>query len=688
MRPRTRAARFQITLCLASLLALITSVTAQPPNFPEPSRHRPPQQVLDQIARETASLDRLLIQLRSLPPLDPRHPEDDIADVAIFHKAATWIVRHDEFYRPDDAALTLKFLQLGHDRARLLLDSHQPWRSETGSILRAYISRVDGSTQPFAIIVPEAPLPDGHRYRLDVILHGRNANLHEVRFFQDHHGKPAEPDQPGLVLHVYGRGNNAYRWAGETDVFEAIEAVKRSYPVDDNRILLRGFSMGGAGAWHLGLHHPARWCAVEAGAGFTDTRQYLKRDDFPDVQARALHIYDAVDYALNAANLPVAGYGGELDKQLQASLNIKSALEQLGFPMTTKGLVTRADSINFLQVTGAQTAHKIDPASAEVLAEFRNRHAAAGRPFNPGPIRFTTYTLKFNQAPWLSVERLMEHYKPAIVEATPSPDGERLSIDRIDNVAVLGVDRRAGELLAINGQELPLRPAVGGYLPLVYYRKVEDRWELLDYDQSRQLQENSRVMKAPGLQGPIDDAFTGPFLCVQGTGTPQHPNVQAFATSRLEAFSRLWNRSMRADLPIKDDTDITADDISSAHLILFGDPGSNSWIRQLLPRLPLEWVDKVVQLAGTTVGSSDHVPLLIAPNPLNPRRYVVLNTGHTFSADAFAGTNALLYPRLGDHALLRLTSAEGDVVATGYFDEFWGRPLVPTAAPATGTDQP
>jgi predicted peptidase len=42
------------------------------------------------------------------------------------------------------------------------------------------------------------------------------------------------------------------------DVFEAITAVRRRYNIDPTRILLRRFSMGGEGAWHIALHHPDR----------------------------------------------------------------------------------------------------------------------------------------------------------------------------------------------------------------------------------------------------------------------------------------------------------------------------------------------------------------------------------------------------------------------------------------------
>src|SRR5205823_1943804 len=34
--------------------------------------------------------------------------------------------------------------------------------------------------------------------------------------------------------------------------------------------------------------------------------------------------------------------------------------------------------------------------------------------------------------------------------------------------------------------------------------------------------------KRPGLQGPIDDAFTSRFLCVRGTGTPWTPTTRAW----------------------------------------------------------------------------------------------------------------------------------------------------------------
>ena len=50
-------------------------------------------------------------------------------------------------------------------------------------------------------------------------------------------------------------------------------------------------------------------------------------------QEKCLRIYDAVDYAENAFNVPVVAYGGADDPQLQAAKNIEAKLKPLGIPM-------------------------------------------------------------------------------------------------------------------------------------------------------------------------------------------------------------------------------------------------------------------------------------------------------------------------------------------------------------------
>src|SRR5262249_14450128 len=148
-----------------------------------------------------------------------------LAEVQIYHKAASWIVRHNEFYTADAAKWTLAALDRGLLRAGQLAAGETPWVHQFGhAVVRAYRSRIDGSVQPYAITWPADYGQDPRKkWRLDVVLHGRDASLTEVKFLHQHAGDRPAPKAGFLQLDIFGRGNNAYRWAGETDVFEAID---------------------------------------------------------------------------------------------------------------------------------------------------------------------------------------------------------------------------------------------------------------------------------------------------------------------------------------------------------------------------------------------------------------------------------------------------------------------------------
>jgi hypothetical protein len=665
-------------VALALALALVLAGTwigrdqarAQATKYDKPAGYSLTDEERQALEQKTAELERAIAALPEAVASAPHH--DALADVVVYAKAGAWALRFGEFYSQKDVAMTLDVLDRGLARARALAEGRRPWVEARGGSIRGYESKVDGSFQPYAVIVPEdVNLADpDRRVRLDVVLHGRGNTLNEARFIVEHDGKPAPapPEDAGkITLHVFGRTNNAYRWAGEADVFEAIEAVKRRYKIDERRMVLRGFSMGGAGAWHLGLHHPSLWSSVEAGAGFSETRDYAHLKEIPDDQELALHIYDADDYAGNAFNVPIAGYGGEDDPQRQASINIENALKSLGYEMQTEGLLTRGTGIDFLRVVGAQMGHKVDPPSAQVLKAFHDERAVKGLDRSPRRIKFTTYTLKYNQAPWLAVEAVQEHYKRAHVDA--EIQGETVIIHEIENVAVLSVFRQMGETIRLGGHEFPLESAVGGLLPDVYFRLIGGQWGLMDYEHSRAFEENTEHSKRHSLQGPIDDAFTAPFLCVVGTGTAWSPAVQEWTEGRLKRFADDWRQYLRGEVRIKKDTEITPDDIERYHLVLFGDPGSNRVLARLLKDLPLRWTEQEIQLGGQTFDAWTHAPVLIAANPVSPLRYVVVNSGHTFGAREFRGSNAQLYPRLGDYAVFEIGADTPRV--SDYFDEDW-----------------
>lgn len=604
-------------------------------------------------------LERELAEARELASrLDPSISEDLRADVEVGLKGVAWGLELDDFASDRDVVAARRALEIARTRARTLLAGEPPdWIDRPGSTARAFRSRIDGSIQPYAVIVPEDRDPgDRTPRRLDVVLHGRDANLNEYRFVNNNEARPPRGALPpgAFALNVYGRGNNAYRWAGETDVFEAIEAVVRNYPIDESRIVLRGFSMGGAGAWHLGLRFPTRWASVEAGAGFSETRRYARVENPSETVARALRIYDAVDYAENALMVPVVGYGGEEDPQLQASTNILEALAAKGFEVEVEGLVSRVPKVGLERVVGAGMGHRVDDASARIMAEFHDRALAAPRR-GRDRIRFVTFTLKANEVGPFAALGLGRHYEPAILEG--ERDGDRWNL-RTSNITRLEIRDGTIASVAIDGVALPIAaPAV--------LEQADAGWRVAE----RRFP--AGLAKRPGLQGPIDDAFTDAFVCVEGTGDPWNPALAAKLKADLDEFARVWKRHLRADLPRKSDSDLAPDDVAGKHLVLWGDPGSNLVLRRLLPGLPIEWTLEGWTIGGRTFEGARAYPVLIFPNPENPERYVVLNSGHTFGEREFVGSNAQLYPRLGDFAAIDL---DGRIVETGYFDESWRLP--------------
>src|SRR5207249_2124037 len=114
--------------------------------------------------------------------------------------------------------------------------------------------------------------------------------------------KPA-PEQDFIELHPLGRVENGYRWAGETDVYEATHAAMNNYKTN-NRVL-RGMSMGASGTWHIGLKDPGSFAALGPYCGYVDTHEFsktplqtfIKVGPLPSHQEKMLHLLDSIDYA-------------------------------------------------------------------------------------------------------------------------------------------------------------------------------------------------------------------------------------------------------------------------------------------------------------------------------------------------------------------------------------------------------
>ncbi len=625
---------------LLALLALTLPALGQQRQQAPPTPYTPTtteREKLDSLRRLLAERIEQGRRARLSPGLHGLLP-----DAEVFLQVAAMADRLRLYTSAAQVAQITRGLETGIERCALLEKGEAPWTTRPGRTVRGFVSRVDGSVQPYSVVLPaDFRAGEVQSRRLDVVLHGRGPT--EVSFLgQSEPANNRPPDQAFLELHPFGRANNGWRWAGETDVFEALEQVQRQYRIDPDRVILRGFSMGGHGAWHIGVHHPCRWAGVSPGAGFSETRKYARvTGPVPPYQEAAWHIYDAVDYALNLANTPFVTYGGDRDPQLQASLNMKAAAAREGLPLNL--------------IIGPDTEHRYHPESLkQIMAEL----ATYRRPAARTSVRFTTWTLKYNRCGFVRVDRLRRHYERAIVQA--QIEGDTLRVTTL-NVTGLTLEPLPPGIKAVAVDGVRLAASA----PTLSLEMGADGWRPQAGDGG------GRLRKQHGLQGPIDDAFTDRFVVVKGTGTPWNPAVQAHTDRTLTRFQDEWRLGFRGEVPVKMDTEVTEADWKDANLVLLGDPGSNRLLKRILGRLPLRWTRDRVVMNGREFGAGA-VPVLIYPNPLNPRRYVVVNSGHTWGTAEILGSNVLLKPLLPDWAVLKPGADHAEVLAADFFDEEWG----------------
>ncbi len=660
--------------------------TQQPPQAPgrggRGGRGAPPIQPkpeeLAQIKSKTEQIETILKGIKANADL--------IGDVAVYAKAGRFLLEFPELFGTQNAIdHCMSVLDQGIERAHQLQNGEPPLLTAmtmSKKQIHAYYSAIDGSIQPYAITLPENYDP-AKPARLYVWMHGRQNNTTESEFiFSQQTFRPGSvpvADQGQIQLDLFGRINSAgWHWAGEADVFEAIAAVQKRFNIDGQRILLRGFSMGGEGAWHIALHYPDRFAAAEIGAGTWSRR--AQTPGLQPYQYATLKIWENMEeWALNAFNLPLAGHDGDTDTQiaslpgpppgaptrgqLESSLRTRAQLEKEGFPAEGDPDFLHMKGTPDIFLISQNTGHGTSPLVRQRLDAFLKEWGDHGQP-SPEHIRFVTYTTRYNRDYWVSVEALDQHYQRADIDAQRADGGKTYQI-QTHNIARVAL-RETGNAreIRIDGQTLKLKPA-----PALTLQKTAGIWKL---EQARHAA--AGLHKTHALQGPIDDAFIDPFLLVRPTGAAWNPAVNQQALRTLARFDRLWAKYFRGHPFVKDDKDVTAADMAKYHVVLFGDPGSNRLLSRMLLKLPLQWTRESVSLGTQTFPAAENFPALIYPNPLNPAKYVVLNTGLTIIDREYNGDYGM--PQWGDYAIVKAKEGSDvpDVVLAGLFTETWQVP--------------
>lgn len=674
-------ARLIICLIAIGFAAKPSDSLAQSAGPPANLKELPPAGIKVDAARRATLNQRIdaLRDSRDFAVADSNDPLNWQSDIDVLIRAVHLALDQNLFFKKsqladadrllDEAARRITAAKTGVRGLRLLgFDASKNTAPQT--LVGGFISRIDDSVQPYGIVVPAGFTIDQSKtpQRMDVWLHGRGDTKTEVPFLTERMTKIGQYSPEGtFVLHPFGRHCNAFKFAGETDVYESIDHAKTLCTIDNKRLSIRGFSMGGAGCWHLAVHNPTRWLSANPGAGFVDTIQYqgwTKSTPFEitPTAEKLLRWYDVLPWTANLANTNTIAYSGEVDKQKIAADRIVTRATELGTPID--------------YIVGKGMGHKIDDISKQKIDSQIATWSSEAQEGPKQEIHFVTYSLRYNRADWIRITGMQEHWSVAEVKATLDTEKEQLTI-KTNGVTHLGIDfseygwpyRRGRVDIEIDGIQYAIEDSgnLRGF-QCILKKDATENW-------TQRIGGADAIRKRPGMQGPIDDAFCERFVIVLPSRPARHGRVQRWIDRETSYLKERWARLMRGDVQIVMDRDLTDDQIKTCNLICFGDFSSNRFLHKISDRIPLEWTRETLRVGDQTFDPAKHVPVFCYPNPLNPNRYVVANSGLTFRK--FSNTsNSRQIAMLPDWAVLDVTAKDdsiyaGRIAAQGFFDESW-----------------
>jgi hypothetical protein len=300
---------------------------------------------------------------------------------------------------------------------------------------------------------------------------------------------------------------------------------------------------------------------------------------------------------------------------------------------------------------------------------------ARGRNPVPPRVRFTTWTLRYNEMFWVTVDGLRHHWERARVDAEIT-GSDRVEV-KTENVTALTLAMPPGYCpldatkrvrVLLDGGELEAAPVQSDRSWTAHFRKDSAGWAAVASA------DDGTLHKRHGLQGPIDDAFMDSFLMVRPSRKAES-KAEIWAETEMQHAIDHWRRQFRGEARVKADSDITDQDIAAHNLVLWGDPTTNQLLARIADKLPFRWDAQELRVGDKKYSATDHAPVLICPNPLNPKRYVVVNSGFTFREYDYLN-NARQVPKLPDWAVIDVTvppspRSPGRIVDAGFFSETW-----------------
>ena len=149
----------RLTFAMLFLVATFAMADGPEDNFPDKVKRIPPPGVKLEPAVEAElqtgvkefgeEIQKLQTTLKNKPALLELLP-----DVQVFYNAVKYPLQYNEFFNAKEGDTAKNLLKIGRERAKSLAEGKAPWTTATDLVVRGYVSKIDGSVQPYGLVIP------------------------------------------------------------------------------------------------------------------------------------------------------------------------------------------------------------------------------------------------------------------------------------------------------------------------------------------------------------------------------------------------------------------------------------------------------------------------------------------------------------------------------------------------------
>ncbi|MFQ5906817.1 MAG: prolyl oligopeptidase family serine peptidase, partial [bacterium] len=416
-------------------------------------------------------------------------------------------------------------------------------RKKDESFLKTFLSDIDSSCQYYAVLPPKEYSPQ-EKYGLILTLHGAGVRASgQVKSYQ--------PKDWAFIVAPTNRRRFGFDWQdwGRLDALEVLELARKSFPIDTNRVYLVGHSMGGHGAWHVGLAHPDLFAAMAPAAGWTCFQMYVPwflQKSYMFAEPRQIGIRDmslredfTPNFVENALNLPVFILHGGIDDNVPTVHGRMFAriLDQLGYEYVYK------------EVPGKK--HWWKSGDLQCVDDTDLMRFLKDRRRNPYPRRVvfkTTNTGQTGKSYWIQIDEQERPFFESRIEAEVAGSSMAINTSNVRQFTLF-LDEALipfGKFsMTINGHRISERFQKNGKYS---FHKKGERFV-------NGVLKHKGLTKRPDLHGPIKQAYFSPFVLVYGTKGDSAATELLYRQACWEGM-RWWHRA-NGYVDVLPDTEVT-----------------------------------------------------------------------------------------------------------------------------------